>query len=74
METGKIIDLYRGDLWECQLLESILLDAGIDCFLRNNVRTPYGPIASLAAAVIVMIKQEDESRANALLQEHGYIK
>ena len=74
MEGGKIIDVYRGDLWECQLLESILLDAGIDCFLRNNVHTPYGPIASMAAAVIVMTKQEYETRADALLQKHGYIK
>lgn len=74
MEGGKIIDVYRGDSWECQLLESILLDAGIDCFLRNNVHTPYGPIASKEAAVIVMIKQEYETRADALLQKHGYIK
>lgn len=74
MEGGKIIDVYRGDLWECQLLESILLDAGIDCFPRNNVHTPYGPIASMAAAVIVMTKQEYETRADALLQKHGYIK
>ena len=68
MEGGKIIDVYRGDLWECQLLESILLDAGIDCFLRNNVHTPYGPIASMAAAVIVMINQEDDTRANAVMR------
>lgn len=74
MEGGKIIDVYRGDLWECQLLESILLDAGIDCFLRNNVHTPYGPITSMEAAVIVMTKQEYETRADALLQKHGYIK
>ena len=74
MEGGKIIDVYRGDLWECQLLESILLDAGIDCFPRNNVHTPYGPITSKEAAVIVMTKQEDETRADALLREHGYIK
>lgn len=40
MEGGIIIDVYRGDSWECQLLESILLDAGIDCFPRNNVHTP----------------------------------
>ena len=74
MEGGKIIDVYRGDSWECQLLESILLDAGIDCFPRNNAHTPYGPITSKEAAVIVMIKQEDETRANALVREHGYIK
>ncbi|HIT82098.1 MAG TPA: hypothetical protein IAD09_07675 [Candidatus Caccoplasma merdavium] len=74
MEGGKIIDVYRGDLWECQLLESILLDAGIDCFPRNNAHTPYGPITSKEAAVIVMTKQEYETRADALLQKHGYIK
>lgn len=74
MEGGKIIDVYRGDSWECQLLESILLDAGIDCFPRNNAHIPYGPITSMEAAVIVMTKQEDETRADALLQKHGYIK
>lgn len=74
MNKDKIIDIYRGDLWECQLLESILLDAGIDCFLRNNVRTPYGPIASLATAVIVMINESDRDRAISLMKEHGYVK
>lgn len=74
MNKDKIIDIYRGDLWECQLLESILLDAGIDCFLRNNVHSAYGPIASLAAAVIVMINESDRDRAISLMKEHGYVK
>ena len=59
MENDKIIELYRGDLWECQLMESILKDSGIFCFLNNSHRAGYEPIVTPAQMVIVMIKESD---------------
>ncbi len=36
MKQDKIVELYRGELWECQLLESILKDNNIDCFFDQQ--------------------------------------
>lgn len=58
-EQDYIIELYRGDLWECQLIETILKDNGVNCFLRNNIRNGYGPIIASAQQVQIMIKKSD---------------
>lgn len=70
MDKERIIELFRGELWECQLLESILKGSGIDCFLRNSTRAPYGPIIASAQMVQIMIKEEDRDIAEKLLAEY----
>ncbi|MFA6819349.1 MAG: DUF2007 domain-containing protein [Bacteroidaceae bacterium] len=68
MENSNIIELYRGDLWECQLRKSILKDSGIFCFLKNSHRAGYFPIVAPAQMVIVMIKESDLEKARTVLQ------
>jgi hypothetical protein len=67
MKQDKIIELYRGELWECQLLETVLKDEGIDCFLTNSVRSGYGPIIAFAQQIQVMIKESDAEKGLAVL-------
>lgn len=67
MKQDKIIELYRGELWECQLLETVLKDEGIDCFLTNSVRSGYGPIVAFAQQIQVMIKESDAEKGLAVL-------
>lgn len=67
-ETGHgIVELYRGELWECQLMESILKDNGINCFLKNNARNGYGPIVSPAEQVQIMINEADMEKSVTIL-------
>lgn len=67
MKQDKIIELYRGELWECQLLETVLKDEGIDCFLTNSVRSGYGPIIAFAQQIQVMIKESDAENGLVVL-------
>lgn len=68
-ETGnRIVELYRGELWECQLMESILKDNGINCFLKNNIRNGYGPIVSPAEQVQIMINETDMEKGVTILK------
>lgn len=64
----RIVELYRGELWECQLMESILKDNGINCFLKNNIRNGYGPIVSLAEQVQIMINESDMEKGVTILK------
>ena len=67
MNQGRIVELYRGELWECQLLESILKSEGVDCFWANTLRSGYGPIVISAQQIQVMIKEEDEEKGLTVL-------
>lgn len=67
MKQGKIVELYRGELWECQLLETMLKDEGVDCFLVNSTRSGYGPIVAFTQQIQVMIKEEDVVRGMGVL-------
>lgn len=64
----RIVELYRGELWECQLIESILKDNGINCFLKNNIRNGYGPIVSPAEQVQIMINESDMEKGVTVLK------
>lgn len=67
MNQSRIVELYRGGLWECQLLESILKSEGIDCFLVNTLRSGYGPVVMAAQQIQVMIREEDAEKGLAVL-------
>lgn len=69
MHDNKITELYRGELWECQFYESILKDAGIECFIRNSNHTFYGPIVSPAQMPMVMINEKDMKEAISIIKE-----
>lgn len=64
----RIVELYRGELWECQLIESILKDNEINCFLKNNIRNGYGPIVSPAEQVQIMINESDMEKGVTILK------
>lgn len=69
-EQDSIIELYRGDLWECQLIETILKDNGINCFITNNIRNGYGPIISPAEQVQIMINKSDLEKGVIILDDY----
>lgn len=69
MKEDRITELFRGELMECQVIETLLSDNGIPCFLRNYAHTAYGPIVSPAQMVIVMVMEKDRDRASALLSD-----
>ena len=70
MSQDRIVELYRGELWDCQLLESMLKDENIDCFLQNCVRSGYGPIVISVQLVQIMIRDADAERALEVLQRY----
>lgn len=69
MEQDRIIELYRGELWECQLLESILRSESVDCFLKNNIGNGYNPIIISAQQVQIMIKQSDLAKGLRIVED-----
>ena len=69
MKQDTIVELYRGELWECQLLASIFKDNNIDCFLTNSTRSGYGPIVTPAQLIQIMIKESDTIKGTEILKQ-----
>lgn len=63
-----MMELYRGELWECQLLESILKNEGIDCFLVNAARCDYGPLVTSVQQVQLLIPEELQKQGVEVLE------
>jgi hypothetical protein len=64
-----IVELYSGDLWECNILKTLLDDREIECFLSNNMRAAYGPLGSISQSVRIMIKNSDLINAKEVVNE-----
>lgn len=62
----KVVELFSGTPWECGLLQTLLKDAGIESFLKDNVLQTYlyDPIKSGNAKV--MILETDLKEASAI--------
>jgi len=64
-----IVELYSGDLWECEILKTLLDDIEIDCFLSNDIRAAYGPLGSISQSVRIMIKDSDLANARDVVNK-----
>lgn len=68
MDKGRIVELYRGELWECQLLETILKDEGVACFLTNTACSCYAPIIVSTSLIKVMVFEADIAKGLEILE------
>jgi hypothetical protein len=68
-EQDPVIELFSGTLWEAEMVKSLLNDAGIGSFLRNNVVNTYMYNPIQAAGVKVMILESDLREAREILRD-----
>jgi len=61
---GATVEVFTGTLWEAEMVRSLLDDAEISNFMKNNLLNHfmYEPIKSEGAKVIVMEKNYNEAR------------
>lgn len=68
MNDLETVELYRGELWECQFYSTVLEDNGIEHFTRNSTYSHYCPITTPAQMVIIMVFRKDFEKAISLLK------
>ncbi|MDD5696256.1 MAG: DUF2007 domain-containing protein, partial [Bacteroidales bacterium] len=70
MNHNAVIEIFSGTSWEAEMVRSLLSDAGIASFIKNNVLGNYliDPIG--ASGVKVMILESDLEEAKGVVQ--GY--
>ena len=69
MQQDPVIEIYSGTPWEANLLQSLLKDAGIESFTKNDVHGTflYHPIN--ADNVKLMILESDLADAMAIVRD-----
>lgn len=70
-DNTKVIELFSGTLWEAEMIHSLLTDAGIQSFVKNNVVNTYLYNPIQASGVKVMILESDLLEAQGILKNNS---
>ena len=65
-----VVEVYSGTVWESDMIQSLLKDAGIECFLKNNLLHSYALEPFAAGGVRIMILNSDYSEARAIVEDY----
>lgn len=68
-KSNEIVEVFSGNLWEAELLKSMLDDAEIRSFLKNTVLTSFAYKPSYSQAVKVMVFVSDWDKAVILVKQ-----
>lgn len=69
MDNDKVIELFSGTLWEAEMIHSLLNNAGIQSFVKNNVVNSYLYNPIQASGVKVMVLESDLKEAEGILKD-----
>ena len=67
-DSARVIELFSGTLWEAEMIRSLLADAGIQSFVKNDVVTSYLYDPIQASGVKVMILESDLTEARGIVK------
>jgi hypothetical protein len=70
LDPDPVIEIFSGNLWEAEMIKSLLKDGRIDAFLKNVVLNSYGFEPTNAGAVQVMILSSNLERARKIVEEY----
>ncbi len=65
-----VVEVFSGTAWESDMVKSLLQDAGIECFLKNNILNSYAPQPFAAGGVRIMILNSDYADARAIVEDY----
>ena len=64
------VTVFSGTLWEAEMVKSLLLDAGIESFIKNATVTSYAYDPILSSGVMVVISENDLVAANEIVENY----
>ncbi|HJH66521.1 MAG TPA: DUF2007 domain-containing protein [Bacteroides mediterraneensis] len=68
-DYDSLIEVFRGDLWEAELIKGLLRSAGVDAMLKDE--TPLSAMTSSygGGSVCVLVNKEEEVYARKVVTE-----
>ena len=66
---GSLIEVYRGSLWEAELVKGLLESAGVSAMLKDEslgvITSPYN---EAGGQILVMVNKEEEVYARKVVE------
>ncbi|HOX76776.1 MAG TPA: DUF2007 domain-containing protein [Bacteroidales bacterium] len=69
MPDDPVTEIFSGTLWEAELLQTMLNDNEIDCFLKNSTLNTFVFEPTFAGGVKVMVLQSNLVKATEIVNE-----
>ena len=65
-----LVEVFRGDLWEAELVKGLLASAGVNTMLKDETLSVVtSPYSGTAGNVLVMVNKEEEVYARKVVAE-----
>lgn len=65
-----VVEVFSGTLWEAGMVQSLLENAEIESFLKNDVMNSYAYDPVFSVAVKVMIRGSDYLKAREVVEDY----
>ena len=67
---GSLIEVFRGSLWEAELVKGLLESAGVSAMLKDETLSAVtSPYSGTGGQVLVMVNKEEEVYAKKVVSE-----
>ena len=65
-----LIEVFRGDLWEAELVKGLLRSAGVEAMIKDETLSAIAsPYSNTEGGVLVMVNKEEEVYAKKVVSE-----
>lgn len=65
-----VIEIFSGTLWEAEMIVSLLSEAGIASFIKNDILNTYAYEPLFSSGVKVMILNADAAQAKEVVDTY----
>lgn len=67
---GSLVEVFKGNLWEAELVKGLLVSAGVDAMLKDETLSAVtSPYSNVGGTVLVMVNKEEEVYARKVVKE-----
>lgn len=67
---GSLVEVFRGSLWEAELIKGLLNSAGVDAMIKDETLSAVtSPYSNIGGKVLVMVNKEEEVYAQKVVAQ-----
>lgn len=69
-DKSKLVEVFKGSLWECELVKGLLNDRGIEATVKDGLVVNLA-LPATAISVTVLVNEADFEPAMEVIRERG---
>lgn len=67
---GSLVEVFRGTLWEAELIKGLLNSAGVEAMIKDETLSAVtSPYSTMGGQVLVMVNKEEEVYARKIVAQ-----